>query len=262
MKKEKSVNKRFFYFLLACGFIYVQNVIADNQPSLVIPPGSPVYVTNNYFQNKQSQSQESDLKSDLTQQGLTQNQASNSNSLAVNTPQTWNYIYEQVHKNYSDNKDILLQLLDEYKITLSCSVILAAYTYILYQIHCSHIIIHDSRAWSNWNHGKTLEQLFAISQHQLETELLFAFQHRYIHPTNPTDFMYSLVQSSISLQQEIDLVQQQIQWYQWIIACRCSRVFFIDDAALVVLQDKQRKLAFMKHIFSSWCANYKIEKNS
>lgn len=138
----------------------------------------------------------------------------------------------------------------------------AVYSYCAYQIYQANKIIYDPAAWSNWQGEKTLEELLELSQHQLESQLIFDCQLRHIHPTNPTDFIYALVQSSISLQQEIDVMALQITRYQWLARCRCLRLFFIDQASVGILQEKHKKLLFMKHIFASWCARYKIEHHA
>ena len=150
---------------------------------------------------------------------------------------------------------------DDHAIELLCSALLASYSYIAYQMYAANQIIFDQLAWSNWQGDKKLEELFAIPQATLESELLFAFQHSYIDQQHPTDFMYSLVQSSISLNYEIAIVKLQIDRYQWIAACQCSRFFFINADSIAILQDKYKKLLFMKYIFASWCAHYKIEQH-
>ena len=140
--------------------------------------------------------------------------------------------------------------------------IVTSYGCIAYQMYAANQIIFDPLAWSNWQGNTSLEQLFTIPQATLEADILYTFQHRHIDICNPTDFMYSLVQSAISLQHEIYVIQAQIVRYEWIAKCRSLRLFFIKDDALEILKEKHKKLLFMKHIFASWCARYKIEKNS
>ncbi len=150
-------------------------------------------------------------------------------------------------------------LLENY---IACAAIglLASYSYVAYQIYQTNKIIDHQHAWSNWQHGKSLEQLFIIPQVELEEQLLFAFQHSHIDQLDPTNFMYSLIVSYNNLQLEIDLIGDQIRRYEWIATCRCLRLFGIDTDELQCLKNKQKKLLFMKHIFASWCARYKIEK--
>jgi len=140
--------------------------------------------------------------------------------------------------------------------------LLAGYGCIAYKIYTANQLINNPSSWSNWKKEKTLEDLFTIPQSKLEADLLYEFQSRYIDSDNPTDFIFSIVQSSVSLQNEIDVVKRQIIRYQWIAACKGYRLLFLNPDSLQILQEKHRKLTFIKHIFASWCANYKIEKNS
>ncbi len=140
--------------------------------------------------------------------------------------------------------------------------LLFLYGCINYQIYQSNLIINNPQSWSNWHHGRSLEDLFATPQSALETDLLFAIQTKYVHPINPTDFIYSLMQSSIGLNKEMQIIQDQIWIYTWLQTCYCMPAFFTNPEELAVLQEKHRKLAFIKHLFASWCATYKIERNS
>jgi len=139
--------------------------------------------------------------------------------------------------------------------------LLTAYSYIFYQICQANLIINSPESWSNWHNNRSLEDLFAIPQNKLESDLLFSIQTRYVHPVNPTDFIYSIVQSSISLNKEMQTLEDQILRYKRLEQCRSLPLFFIDIQELASLQDKHKKLSFIKHIFSSWCATYKIDKN-
>ena len=129
-------------------------------------------------------------------------------------------------------------------------VLLLSYSCIAYQIYRANLIINATQSWSNWHNGRNLEDLFATPQNKLEADLLFAIQTRYVHPVNPTDFIYSIVQSSNSLQEEINILEEQIMRYTWIKKAQCMPLFFIDEQELESLQDKKKKLAFLKYILS------------
>lgn len=140
--------------------------------------------------------------------------------------------------------------------------IIFIYSCIIAHIHKNYSIINDPASWSNWHHGQSLQDLFATPQSALESDLLFAIQTKYVHPINPTDFIYSIVQSSLSLKEEIKIVEQQIWYYQWLAKCQILPLFFLTTQELEDLKEQHRKLLFMQHIFASWCAHYKIDKNN
>lgn len=147
------------------------------------------------------------------------------------------------------------------KIKTISAGLLITYSYIFYQIYQANLIINSPDSWSNWHNNRSLEDLFAIPQNKLESDLLFSIQTRYVHPVNPTDFIYSIVQSSISFNKEMQVLEDQILRYQRLKQCQSLPFFFIDAQELALLQDKHKKLSFIKHIFTSWCATYKIDKN-
>jgi len=163
-------------------------------------------------------------------------------------------------KKWQGSLTDILTWIHNNKIKSICIGGVSMYSYILYQIHRSNQIINDQSSWVNWKNFMTIDDLFVIAEKELERELIHAIQSRYVHPVNPTDSIYSMVQFSKTIQQEIELLHQQITLYQWIETIHASKLFFIDIADLIKLHDKYKKLNFIKHIFISWCATCKIEK--
>lgn len=170
--------------------------------------------------------------------------------------------YEEQSKKFHDASTGAITWIKNNKLKTTGTIMLLCYSIIAYKIYRSNAIINDPNSWSNWHNSRSLDDLFAIPQATLEANLLFAIQTRYVHPVNPTDFIYSIVQASNSLQEEMKEIREQISRYKWIESCHCMPLFFIDEQELTSLQEKHRKLSFLKHIFASWCANYKIDKNS
>lgn len=144
--------------------------------------------------------------------------------------------------------------------TIGLAMILS-YAYLQWQIIAANKIIMDPSSWSNWRHTDSLEQLLSIPQAQIESDLLFAIQTKFVHPDRPTDFIFSIVQSLQSLKEEIVCVKEQLTRFQWLEKCRCLSLFFIDEDKVSQTIEQHRKLLFMQHIFLSWCAQYKINKN-
>lgn len=171
-------------------------------------------------------------------------------------------LYKQQCQNAQQASSTMMTWIKNNKIKTLGMNLLCFYSYISYQIYQANLIINDSNSWSNWHNGQTLDDLLATSQANLEADLLFTIQTRYVHPVNPTDFIYSIAQSSTSLNKEIQILQEQISRYQWLESFRCMSIFLIDSKSLELLKEKRRKLSFIKHLFTSWCANYKIDKNS
>ena len=171
------------------------------------------------------------------------------------------FLQKQSEHAHSTSLD-MLSWMNHNKIKTACLTMVLTYGCIATQIYRANLKINDPSSWSNWHHTQTLEDLFATPQSQLESDLLFAIQTKYVHPINPTDFIYSIVQSSQSLKDEIKIVQDQIWRYEWIAQCQCLPLFFIQEQDVEDLKNRHRKLLFMQHLFASWCAHYKIGKNN
>ena len=239
------------FFIFICSFFSCFVRSEDSQPSIVIPPGNPVhFTTNNYLQSEQGQSLKSDQKSDQKNgdQVQTNSQLASATATNLNSIHLWVDLWERQQKSLLEQSNSFVGLIDDNKVIISCMSLFAGYGCIAYKIYVANQIINHPSAWSNWKQEKTLEDLFTIPQSKLEADLLYAFQSRYIDSENPTDFIFSLVRSSISLQNEIDTVRKQIIRYKWIAACRAYKLLFLSEDSLHILQEKYRKLTFMKHI--------------
>lgn len=176
--------------------------------------------------------------------------------------QKWSDFYNKYAKTCQEKTTDIMTWVQSNKLKSAGVSLLIFYSYISYQIYQANTIIESPHAWANWQYSKSLEELFTTPQSKLESDLLFAIQTRYVHPTNPTDFIYPLIQSSISLNEEMQILHEQTSRYEWIESCGCLPLFFIDEQDVEKLKDKKRKLAYIKHLFASWCAAYKIDKNS
>ncbi len=228
-------------------------------------PGLPtIHITVNTA-NQAHLNQQNDLKQQADHTSVQQTCIKTDTSTIETEPNVQQKLYEfyqqQSKATHNHSSNALAWCTNNKLKAVGCGLLLL-YSYISYQIYQADVIINDNSSWSNWHTNSSLEDLFATPQDRLQADLLFAIQTRYVHPTNPTDFIYSIVQATNSLQAEISILQKQIVLYQQIETCQCLPLFFINTQDLMLLQEKMRKLAFIKHILASWCAHYKIDKNS
>jgi hypothetical protein len=173
----------------------------------------------------------------------------------------YDFLEKQAHAAHDRSLDVYSWMKNNI-VKTGCMSIVFMYSCIAIQIYRTNTLINSPDSWSSWHQGRSLQDLFATPQSALESDLLFTIQTRYVHPVNPTDFIYSIVQSSLSLKNEIHLVENQIWRYEWLVKCKALQLFFIDAQDLEDLKERHRKLLFMQHLFASWCARYKIDKNN
>jgi len=247
--------KTYYMFFLCIGLI--STIFSQQQLPVV-----NVYVNT---ANKSQVNQENNIQQQADHTSAPTNNTSTYvkvNDLKESLQQKMCDFYQKQSINYKDTATKIFSWAQENKIKTSIIGIVFIYSYICYQIYQANLVIDDINSWSNWNYNMSLEDFFGCSKNKLEADLLFTIQARYVHPTNPTDFIYPLVQTSKSLENELQTVLEQITRYQWIDNCACMTLFFIDENEQKKLKEKQRKLLFIKHLFASWCASYKIDKNS
>lgn len=148
------------------------------------------------------------------------------------------------------------------KIKCSCAGLATLYSYIAYQIYSRDQIMNAPTSWANWHNGCTFEEFMSFPASSSGSDLLQEVQTRYADPDNPTNFIYSLVEFTKTLQGDIKNAEELVTIYSWLDKAQCAHLFFIDSSVIAAAQAKLHKLLFIKHIFATWYASYKIEKNS
>ena len=204
---------------------------------------------------------------------LNQNQSSGqttttSNDLQQLSSQKQTSIQDSLQNLYNDQMQkchgsamSLLAFIGNNKIKCTCATLAAIYTYTMYQIYTNQQIMNDPASWCNWRNDLQIEKLLEASSEKTGLELLHEIQSRYADPTNPTNFIYSLVQFIRILQDEIEQLEKLKNLCSWIDAAGCSRLFFIDATTMATIQAKMHKILFIKHIFATWYATYKMDRN-
>lgn len=147
------------------------------------------------------------------------------------------------------------------KIKCTCAGIAALYSYIGYQIYNRQQILTTASSWNSWRNNCSFEEFMSYPAQNIGDDLIYEIQTRYADPENPTNFIYSLVEFSKKLAYEIKNTEELLTIYTWLERVRCSHLFFVDAATIATAQAKLHKLLFIKHIFATWYASYKIEKN-
>lgn len=242
-----------FIFIIHSSSLYAYDHAAQTDEKKQTVVNVHVHTANQASLNQSNSSHQNAHHTSIPQTSVT--------TISKNEPS----LQDQLHDYYQEIQDSsasFVTMIQHNKIKAVAMGCACLYSSIAYQIYRTNSSLNDQNSWSNWRHNMSIEDLFASSQSSLEADLLFAIQTRYVHPTNPTDFIYSIVQASNRLQEEMIRLEEQITRYQWLEKCRCMTIFFLEPQGLLQLQEKHKKLAFIKHIFASWCANYKIEKNS
>lgn len=246
-----------YLIVLSCAYI----MTAEGDPNQIMPHVNvyPQINVNPDIKINLTQTQSTDQKTGMVNE---QTQSSVHNLSQMSIQESLQNFYETqtqaCHNVYSN----ITTYLKNNKIKSSCALISTMYGYIAYQIYIRELVVKATTSWSNWRNHCNFEEFLAIPCQQAGGELLQEIQQRYADPTNPTNFIYSLVQFTQAIDHEILVLEEQMTIYTWLNTAKCSHLFFVDAVTIANTQAKLHKLLFIKHVFSAWCAMYKIEKNS
>jgi len=179
----------------------------------------------------------------------------------INTQDFLQNLYHEPLQKSHESIVSVWEYITHNKIKCSCAAIIALYAYTAYYIYTTEQQANNSSAWCNWQNHTSIETFLTLPTKETGRQLLHEIQSRYADPENPTNFIYSLVQFIKILEEEIEQLKNLKDLYLWIEFTGCSRLFLIDAKSIATIQEKLHKTLFIKHIFATWYANYKIDKN-
>jgi hypothetical protein len=170
-------------------------------------------------------------------------------------------MYQDRYKILQTTKDSYFDIIMHNKIKTALIAVCTGYAFISYKLYCNNQMIDHTSAWNRWKSDAHLEELLLQPHQKLEIDLLFMIQNYYTDPMNPTNFIYSITQASIALEEELQALERQKTLYDTLTWLEIASLFCIDEKSINELDQKYKKVLFMKHIFCSWCTQYKIDKN-
>ena len=129
-----------------------------------------------------------------------------------------------------------------------------------YQAYVGDNYSNQSELWANWRDDLSLEQLLSIPHDQLAQELLIEIQRRYITQGNPTDFISPLTSFLNSIELEIHKLEYYKRFNDWIQWLRISKLLPTKRKDGHIFNKQLQKLKYLKNIFLSWAAKYKLEQ--
>lgn len=135
-----------------------------------------------------------------------------------------------------------------------------------YVLACNYFVqankyLEQPDIWSSWRPETPLDALLAIPQQELAKELILEIQRRYSNAQNPTDFISPLIAFIKAIDSEILIIKQYAEVYQWITKFHLQSALPINQKLFDQLVENNRKLIYLKNVFLSWAAEYKISHN-
>lgn len=148
------------------------------------------------------------------------------------------------------------------KYTITALTVASSYGYLFYKIHSIKGYIQSDQGWSAWKKDASFESLLAIPQSQLTHELIAAIQAHYINPLSPTDFLTPFINFSRDITHELDLLTRYHSYISWSMQFSLQAILPFSDALLSQLTERKQRVTYLKTLFNSWLAQYKLEQIS
>jgi hypothetical protein len=150
--------------------------------------------------------------------------------------------------------------LDAHKYKLLMASLAATYAAMYYQLLKDKHFIYKKDTWAAWKQNLSFDQLCELPSQELEKTLLHEIQIRYLDSQNPTNFISPLVSFVNSAQEEQHRIKRYLTYADWLKKFYLSKFFPLDQQTYLLAQDRLNRLAFVKHIFSSWAASFNMSQ--
>jgi hypothetical protein len=144
---------------------------------------------------------------------------------------------------------------------IGASVLLGGYIYTCTYIVKANKYLERIDTWSNWRSDIVFDVLVTVPQTELAKDLVLEIQRRYSNAQNPTDFISPLIIFVQTIDMEISALKQFIDVYALITKLHAQKLLPINQKQFSSLHDRYKKLLYLKNVFSSWAAEYKVNHN-
>ena len=254
--------KVFLLFLTFSHFFVLHGQAPTNTKAapINIPPGSPVTVNVTTNVDARTTTKNINESNQTTQQQTTQTQINVQEIKQVITN------YAQSCVNFAHlTKDMLLEqsqtFYEQYKKWFIPAGLCVVYVYVLYELTKGNQIIANHNAWAAWNDDMCLVTLAEIPEKKLYGELIVDIQKQYTDPLNPTDWVTPCIIFHEKLLEEQKILERYLRIGRWLESLKLSLIYPVNATRLEQAQEKLERLMFVRDLFFTWAANYKIDSN-
>ncbi|MDZ4150085.1 hypothetical protein [Methylicorpusculum sp.] len=148
-----------------------------------------------------------------------------------------------------------------YKTPLIAGTVLGAYAWLCYETVRGAQYLGKANLWSSWKRAIPLTTLHETPQQEITRELLMEIQKRYTQIDKPTEFMLPLIHFLHDVDTELKNLRYYDSMNSWLTKARASYVVPFDLQRFNTTRERLARLAFVKNLFLTWAADYKLEHN-
>lgn len=265
---EKSKNYIKILFLLCLVFNNLESGIWD----IIFPGGKN---NQNQETNNNQLSNPGNFSQNLPDRAINvinNNNCSNNfapNLLLFNSKNPFDFDYQKIREEINTQKNNLSNKFDElslwaktHKKRLFLSFIFTSHllsqSYLKYLEHK----LQNNTCWSLWLRSRSIEDIYLLSKDDFSKDLILNIQNVYTSITNPTDFITPLIKFITDVDNEIKNLKNYRNIVNTYNKLYLNKIMFYDKKLAESLDDRQKKLIYMRSCFLSWLADYKIFHNS
>ncbi len=157
--------------------------------------------------------------------------------------------------------DFMIAYAKENSMQLSVGAVGAIYAGIWFRFIYLHHRIFKPDTWASWKNKSDLDELQSISQAQLSRELVLAIQKKYQAADKIADFITPLMAFIVDVNSEMNHINSFIWQYESLKKIKLIALFPGYGKTVKLLREKLKRLLFLKNVFGSWMAEYKISMN-
>lgn len=118
--------------------------------------------------------------------------------------------------------------------------------------------LKNNHCWSLWLKSRSIEDLYLLPKDDFSKDLVLNIQNVYTSITNPTDFITPLIKFITDVDTEIKNLKNYSNIVDTYNKLYLNKIIFYDKKLIDSLDDRYKKLVYMKSCFLSWLADYKV----
>jgi len=165
-------------------------------------------------------------------------------------------LYDEAH--FLQHAASVKAFVRQYTYHLSGGALCALYCALCYYLNSAVQYVEHKRVWSSWQSGLSMQELLAYDIDQLSKELILAIQMRYSNESNPTDFIFPLVEFNMHIKKEIADLQRYQKVYAACKKWHITRVVPFNTDALQSVSTYLERAVYIQTVFRHWAAHYTI----
>jgi len=167
-------------------------------------------------------------------------------------------VKEMAGKQIKDLSEFLGNYAREHALGIILGSAVAAYGGTWLRLIFLHHRIMQPDNWSSWQNKMDLDEMHGISNDILAKELILHIQKKYQSSDKIADFISPIIAFLNDINKEISDLQSFIWIQETIKKIYLSSLFPGYRKSIGTAREKLKRVQFLKNIFSSWMAEYKL----